>query len=77
MGIENDDIPENDENIRIELRNPTGGSEIDENEDFVNVIIMANDYVAGVLSFTNTAYLVTEGVNFFNSCISELINTIN
>ena len=72
MGIENDDIPENDENIRIELRNPTGGSEIDENEDFVNVIIMANDYVAGVLSFTDTAYLVTEGKNFFINCISSL-----
>ena len=69
IGIENDDIPENDENIRIELRNPTGGAEVDEKEDFVNIIIVANDFVAGVLSFTNTAYLVTEGLFLISSIL--------
>ncbi len=51
--------------MRVEIRNPTGGAHIDPDMDRVEVIIAANDFVAGVLRFANTAYLVREGGCFF------------
>ncbi len=47
--------------MRVEIRKATGGAHIDPDRDRVEVIISANDFVAGVLRFAKTAYLVREG----------------
>ncbi len=61
IAIVDDIIPENDEVLVVELREPEGGATIQPGGGSVDVIIMANDYVSGLLAFTQTAYLVTEG----------------
>ena len=62
IGIEDDELPENDETILVELREAGGGSVIGA-FNAVTIIVMANDYVAGLLSFSQTAYLVREGID--------------
>lgn len=60
IGIEDDDIPENDEQVVIELTDPQGGALL--SDDYrLTIVIMANDYVAGLLGFTKTSYLINEG----------------
>lgn len=50
--------------MRVEIRKATGGAHIDPDRDRVEVIIAANDFVAGVLRFAKTAYLVREGGHY-------------
>ncbi len=63
IGVEDDDVPENDENVVLALRGATGGATLEARRDAVNIVITANDFVAGQLSFTNTAYLLKEGTS--------------
>ncbi len=68
VSIQDDNIPENDEYVRIEIRNPTGGATVDESRNYVDIIIMANDFVAGEFSFAKSAYLVKEGMSLAHKC---------
>ena len=63
IGIEDDDLPEDDETIVLQLSNPQGGATLGDTGSSVTVIIGANDYVAGMLGFSQTAYLVSEGMS--------------
>ena len=67
IGIKDDLIPEIDESILIELYNPTGGSELGLNSQ-VNIRILANDYVAGVLKLSMLSYIVKEGKQLRGFC---------
>lgn len=51
LTILDDSEPEDDENILISLTHTEGGSRILPSSDTVTVIIVANDNVAGVISF--------------------------
>ena len=55
LSIQEDDIPENDETIVVRLRAPTGGALLHPNP-FVQVTILANDDVAGLLGFEKTRW---------------------
>ncbi|XP_022110249.1 G-protein coupled receptor 98-like isoform X2 [Acanthaster planci] len=63
MGIRDDPIPEMDETFSIELYDPVGGSELGVNSR-VDVRILANDYVAGILKLSMLSYIVQEGEEF-------------
>ncbi|XP_038076858.1 adhesion G-protein coupled receptor V1-like isoform X2 [Patiria miniata] len=63
IGIRDDMIPEIDETFSVELYNPTGGSELGLNGR-VDVRILANDYVAGILKLSTLSYIVREGEGF-------------
>ncbi|XP_072038274.1 adhesion G-protein coupled receptor V1-like [Amphiura filiformis] len=60
IGIKDDTEPEIDESLMIELYNPVGGSRLGPNSG-INITILANDNVAGILSFQTLSYIVTEG----------------
>ncbi len=60
VGIEDDELPEDDELIVVQLRQPEGGAEIGPDSQ-VTILVMANDNVAGLLGFQDTSYLVQEG----------------
>ena len=60
IGIADDEEPEDNELICIQLQNPQGGATVGA-DDKVTVIIQANDYVAGLLSFTPSVILAAEG----------------
>ncbi len=60
IGIKDDMIPEVDEDLMIELYNPIGGSRLGPNSA-INITILANDHVAGILSFQTLSYIVKEG----------------
>ena len=53
MSIQEDSIPENDEMIVIRLLSPTGGAALDA-QSAVEITILANDDVAGLLGFEKT-----------------------
>ena len=49
----------------IDLYNPQGGALLDAPQySTAAVLITANDYVAGLLSFQRTSYLAREGIRF-------------
>ena len=60
IGIRDDPVPEADEVFAIELYSPTGGSQLGLNSR-VDVRILANDYVAGILKLSTLSYIVREG----------------
>ena len=60
--ILDDVIPEAEERFTIRLTDPTGGANLGTNS-YIHVLIMANDYVAGVLGFNTTSILAREGKN--------------
>ena len=68
IGIEDDDIPEDDETILVELELPQGGAVVGPASS-VTVLIAANDYVGGLLSFTQTTHLVKEGEDMTGTVI--------
>ncbi|XP_077943744.1 adhesion G-protein coupled receptor V1 [Gasterosteus aculeatus] len=49
--IRDDIVPEDNETIMIGLVNTEGGSRILPNSDTVTIVILANDYVAGIVGF--------------------------
>ncbi|XP_037338537.2 adhesion G-protein coupled receptor V1 [Pungitius pungitius] len=49
--IRDDIVPEDNESIMIGLVNTEGGSRILPNSDTVTIVILANDYVAGIVGF--------------------------
>ncbi|XP_069137444.1 adhesion G-protein coupled receptor V1-like isoform X2 [Argopecten irradians] len=55
-----DAAPELNETLTVQLRNPQGGADVSPDAR-VRVIIMENDYVAGVLGFDTTSILAKEG----------------
>ena len=61
VAIRDDALPEDDETLIIELVDPRGEAEIAPQGNQVTVLIMANDFVAGLLSFKETATLAKEG----------------
>ena len=83
IGIEDDTLPENDEVIVIELYNAEGGAVLDvPQHSQATVLIMANDYVAGLLAFERSSYLVREGIDLNKrlacyTCHFFLVNQLN
>ena len=73
IGIEDDDIPEDDEVIIVQLSEPQGGAVLAKVHK-VQIKIQANDHVAGVLSFKQPTHLVKEGKIYRNTycCFNEL-----
>ncbi|XP_077988560.1 adhesion G-protein coupled receptor V1-like [Glandiceps talaboti] len=63
ISIRDDMIPEENETLIVELYSPGGGSILSP-RNAVNVVILANDYVAGLLRFTVLSYIVREGDRF-------------
>ncbi|XP_070543508.1 adhesion G-protein coupled receptor V1-like isoform X2 [Ptychodera flava] len=63
ISIRDDAIPEENESLIVELYNPGGGSVLSPRSS-VNVVILANDNVAGLLQFTVLSYIVKEGDRF-------------
>ena len=59
----NSGLPTDDRTIVVGLRNAENGARIDVNASTVSVIIMAHDFVAGLISFNVTNIAVTEGEN--------------
>ncbi|XP_061172919.1 adhesion G-protein coupled receptor V1-like [Saccostrea echinata] len=55
-----DNLPEENKTVIVQLRNPQGGAEIEVGSG-VTVTIMENDNVAGVLGFERTSFLAEEG----------------
>jgi hypothetical protein len=68
IGINNDTQRESDEAFLVELTNPKGGATIDgpfsNNTSFV--VIIDDDYEAGVLSLVEGEYVITEGEAVFS-----------
>ena len=60
IGIKDDSEPEIDESLLIQLYDPEGGSKLGP-DSLVTITILANDYVAGILSFNTLSYIVAEG----------------
>lgn len=63
-----DDIePEDSETLMIGLVNTEGGSRILPSSDTVTIVILANDYVAGIIGFhpTSRSVIVREGKSLF------------
>ncbi|CAH1797156.1 unnamed protein product [Owenia fusiformis] len=60
LSIKDDTLPEDDETIIVELSNPEGGS-ILAPQKTVTVIVTANDYVGGLIGFTESSYVAKEG----------------
>ena len=54
-----DSIPENDEEFSVFLLNSTGGSSIDLNFNKVQIVILANDNVGGIVQFCNGSIVVS------------------
>jgi G-protein coupled receptor 98 len=59
--ILDDAIPEDDEQFTVQLMNPTGGASL-ASDSYISVVILANDYVAGIMAFNATSILTNEGV---------------
>ncbi|KAJ8304146.1 hypothetical protein KUTeg_017729 [Tegillarca granosa] len=59
-----DIIPEENKTVMVQLRNPQGGAEVARDAS-VEIIILENDNVAGVLGFDTTSVLATEGDKIF------------
>ncbi|KAI8777860.1 G-protein coupled receptor 98, partial [Biomphalaria glabrata] len=60
LTILDDAIPEENEELTVIIANPRGGATLS-NLSFIKVVILANDNVAGVLSFDKSSVLVNEG----------------
>ncbi|XP_039258016.2 adhesion G-protein coupled receptor V1-like isoform X1 [Styela clava] len=58
LSVIDDNIPELNEDINVELQNPTGGAIISETEGKVHVIILANDNVGGIITFSQISRAV-------------------
>jgi len=63
IGIQDDNLPEHDETLVVQLMQPEGGVLLDARNK-VNVVILANDYVAGVVGFTSSSYIAKEGITY-------------
>lgn len=61
IGIRDDDIPEIDEFFSAQLYNPGGGSILGSDSN-VTIVILANDFVAGILRFSTLSYIISEGL---------------
>ena len=61
MSILDDTKPEDNETITIELSNPQGGATVGPSSS-LTIVILENDYVAGILAFESTSYLANEGI---------------
>jgi len=69
----NSGLPSDDQTIVVGLRNADNGARIDVNASTVSIVIMAHDFVAGLISFNLTNITVTEGENMFICLISILV----
>ena len=76
IGIKDDQTPEIDEVVLIELYNPTGGSELGLNSQ-VNIRILANDYVAGILKLATLSYIVKEGKYQLNQSTNQSVSCVS
>ncbi|XP_060082724.1 adhesion G-protein coupled receptor V1-like [Ylistrum balloti] len=80
LTILDDVAPELNETLTVQLRNPQGGADISPDAR-VKVVIMENDYVAGVLGFDTTSVLAREGdvisINVTRSVSSHGIVHVN
>jgi len=61
--VVNSGLPSDDRTIVIGLGNAESGAMIDVNASTVSIVIMAHDFVAGLISFNVTNITVTEGEN--------------
>ena len=61
LTILDDNTPEGNKTIVVQLRNPQGGAEIEVNTKVI-VTILENDNVAGVLGFDRSSVLANEGI---------------
>lgn len=73
MTILDDSEPEDNESIIIRLTHTEGGSRILPSSDTVTVIILANDNVAGEVSFQTTSRSVTGHEGGFLSVLYSII----
>lgn len=60
IGIQDDEVPEYDEVLVVQLMDPLGGAVLG-SQNIVNVVILANDYVAGVVGLASSSYIAKEG----------------
>lgn len=65
IGIKDDLTPELNELVVVQLTNPKSGALLDPLSSSVNVVIVANDNVGGVLGFTSSSFIAKEGKNSF------------
>lgn len=80
LTILDDNTPEGNKTIVVQLRNPQGGAEIEVNTKVI-VTIMENDNVAGVLGFDRSSVLANEGIfvklkesfNYFGKNLNKLL----
>lgn len=80
LTILDDNTPEGNKTIVVQLRNPQGGAEIEVNTKVI-VTIMENDNVAGVLGFDRSSVLANEGIfaklkesfNYFGENLNKLL----
>ena len=63
--VMNSGLPSDDRTIVVGLRNAENGARIDVNVSTVSIVIMAHDFVAGLIGFNVTNTTVTEGENVF------------
>ena len=63
--VVNSGLPSDDRTIVIGLRSAESGARVDVNASTVSIVIMAHDFVAGLISFNVTNITVTEGENMF------------
>ena len=68
--VMNSGLPSDDRTIVVGLRNAQSGARIDANASTVSIVIMAHDFVAGLISFNLTNVTVTEGESMFICLIS-------
>lgn len=61
LTILDDNTPEGNKTIVVQLRNSQGGAEIEVNTKVI-VTILENDNVAGVLGFDRSSVLANEGI---------------
>lgn len=61
VGIGETNIPTDDTTVMVSLGRTQGGATLS-NRSNVSIIIMAHDFVAGLLSFNQTSYFVNEGM---------------
>lgn len=80
LTILDDNTPEGNKTIVVQLRNPQGGAEIEVNTKVI-VTILENDNVAGVLGFDRSSVLANEGIfaklkesfNYFGKSLNKLL----
>jgi len=65
----NSGLPSDDRTIVVGLHSAESGARIDVSASTASIVVMAHDFVAGLISFSLTNITVTEGENMIISLI--------